>query len=82
MANLDETIIRAEQSIPALDLSKPGANRFNEDGIRHLSGAVSDPNELLEIFSNTQFNERRARLNAESLSDLSPTQVSISGGRP
>ena len=82
VANLDETIIRAEQSIPALDLSKPGANRFNEDGIRHLSGAVSDPNELLEIFSNTQFNERRARLNAESLSDLSPTQVSISGGRP
>lgn len=76
-----EMVTVTDKDQPTLDPEKTGSRTFSEEDIKALSGAVADPNELLEILPNTQFDNTRGRLNAETAGDLSPTRVSIAGGR-
>jgi hypothetical protein len=58
-----------------------GARKFEADMIEDLSDSAYDPNELLEILPNVQFDQRRFRLGPDELGDLSPTEISIAGAR-
>ncbi len=76
----DETVI-VEASRYRLDPAATGSRVFEQEDIRALAGGSGDPNELLEIAPNVQFDLERGRLNADTAGDLTPTKVSIAGGR-
>ena len=81
---LEEVTVYAEAEIEEEELNtkSTGSRKLDREQIETLGDASGDPNELLEILPNTQFDNRRYRLNADSAGDLSPADVSISGGRP
>lgn len=76
----DETYIWATL-FADFDPDNSGSRKLNEKDIEALAGAIGDPNELLEIMANTQFDNRRGRLNADTAGDLAPEEVSIAGAR-
>jgi len=75
-----ETVV-VEAARLRLDPAATGSRVFNQEEIQALSGSSGDPNELLEIAPNVQFDLGRGRLNADTAGDLSPTKISIAGGR-
>lgn len=85
---LEETLVLGERiQENRFKTDQPGSYTFQEEEIEALAGATADPNELLEILPNTQFDIDRDRFSNDprgqnTIGDLSPTEVSISGGRP
>jgi hypothetical protein len=65
-----------------IEIDDPGSTTFDAETVRALADSSGDPNELMEILPNVQFDDQRFRLDPDALADLSPAQVSISGGRP
>ncbi len=70
-----------DREAKVLDRSETGSRKLTRKEIEALGDASGDPNELLEILPNVQFDDRRGRLNADTAGDLTPAEISISGGR-
>jgi len=81
---LEEVLVTAtrDENEKKLDPENTGSRKLDREEIEALGDASGDPNELLEILPNIQFDQTRGRLNADTAGDLSPAEVSISGGRP
>lgn len=72
------------RELESFDPVNPGRNTITSSSVDILAAGSGDPNRLFETLPNVQFatDQERASTSNGALDDISPEQISISGGRP